>query len=318
VVGLRPSVSVIVPFLGSPPEARAAMEGLGMLMLREGDEVLLVDNGSSLPARGGTVSVVHAHAIRSSYHARNAGVRASRNPWLLFIDSDCRPSPSLIDDYFADPLPERCGIVAGEVDGDPSQRGIAARHAIAKSHLSAAAYRTIAPRPVAATVNMLVARAAWEDLGGFCEVRSGADFEFCLRAGARGWELVHQPRARVVHLHPERLRQTLAKPRRSPERSASLSAGASRRRGSRPSTVSGTRATPGAIGPATTIQTGPSRGVMPLAGVVLDELDHGLDLIRDVVLDVLADVRLRPGVGEHEDDSGDARRQDDDQKHEAE
>jgi glycosyltransferase involved in cell wall biosynthesis len=205
---------VIVPFLGSPTEAEAAIEGLRSLSLGEGDEVLLVDNGSSAPLDAGAVRVVHASEIRSSYHARNAGVMASRNPWVLFIDSDCRPSPSLIDDYFADELPDRCGIVAGEVDGDPSQRGIAARHAIDKSHLSSAAYRTIAPRPVAATVNMLVARATWDDLGGFCEVRSGADFEFCLRAGSRGWKLVYQPRARVVHLHPERLRETLAKARR--------------------------------------------------------------------------------------------------------
>jgi GT2 family glycosyltransferase len=158
--------------------------------------------------------LVAAPEKRSSYHARNVGASRARSPWLLFLDADCRPAPSLLDDYFKEATAERCGIVAGEVDGDPSAAGVAARHAIARRHLAAEPYLSRGPAPAGATANLLVRRETWQELGGFREVISGADFEFCWRAADAGWKLAYRPGARVTHVHPERLGEALRKARR--------------------------------------------------------------------------------------------------------
>jgi glycosyltransferase involved in cell wall biosynthesis len=211
----RPGVSVIVPFLGEAEEAAALLQALAALELRHGDEILLADNGSGLELDPPpTVRIVDAAELRSSYHARNVAAGQARNPWLLFMDADCRPPATLLDDYFREPVPEGCEILAGEISGDAAQTGIAARHATFKEHLSPAEYEGLGIAPVAATANLMVARALWERLGGFREVRSGADFEFCVRAAEAGAGLAHRPGARLVHRHPDRLRESYAKARR--------------------------------------------------------------------------------------------------------
>jgi hypothetical protein len=46
---------------------------------------------------------------------RNVGAEAVTTEWLLFVDSDCRPEPSILDDYFVESIPSECGVVAGSI-----------------------------------------------------------------------------------------------------------------------------------------------------------------------------------------------------------
>src|SRR5712691_3218443 len=102
--GGRPQVSVVVPFAGPAADGRRLLEALGVLSRRPGDEVIVVDNspaGVLAPLAGAGIAIIAAPARRSSYHARNVGARAAGGEWLLFLDADCRPAPTLLDDYFA-------------------------------------------------------------------------------------------------------------------------------------------------------------------------------------------------------------------------
>jgi len=105
----RPAVSVIVPFRGSAAEASAALEMLAGLELGPADEIVVADNTDDgaverIAAGGpGAPLVVPARDERSAYYARNVAAERARNPWLLFIDADCRPATSLADDYFGPP-----------------------------------------------------------------------------------------------------------------------------------------------------------------------------------------------------------------------
>jgi hypothetical protein len=212
---LRPAVSVVVPFAGDFGDAtRIAAQLLG-LTTRAADELILVDNtpaGVVGPMPG--VEVVRAARLASSYYARNRGAEAASNGWLLFVDADCLLSAGLLDEFFVEAPGERCGIVAGEIEGDPSQPGTIPRYARSRSHLAAGPPLRLGPSPAAGTANMLVRRAAWEQLGGFAEVVSGADFEFSWRAGQAGWQVEQRPGARVRHLHPRTLAELRAKARR--------------------------------------------------------------------------------------------------------
>jgi GT2 family glycosyltransferase len=209
----RPAVSVIVPFAGTAEEAHGTLDALRRLELRAADELLVVDNSprAVVPQRTGA-EVVRASQLASSYHARNVGAARATNDWLLFLDADTLPPPSLLNDYFSTSPPAGCGIVAGEVEGARDQVALTARHARSRQHLGVEANLLgHGPYPAGGTANLLVRRQAWEELDGFCEIRSGADLEFCWRAQEAGWTFALNRGARTEHLHAERLVPTLRK-----------------------------------------------------------------------------------------------------------
>jgi hypothetical protein len=101
------------------------------------------------------------------------------------------------------------------VVGAPGQEELAARYARSRGQIGEGFHIRTGPHPAGVTANLLVRRAAWEEVGGFQEgVRSGADLEFCWRVQDAGWRLLHRPSARVEHLHRERLRGMARKARR--------------------------------------------------------------------------------------------------------
>jgi glycosyltransferase involved in cell wall biosynthesis/GT2 family glycosyltransferase len=208
-------VSVIVPFGGPASAAGRVRDRLGRLELIPGDELLLVDNTAdqeveSVPGAG--IRLVRAPRERSSYYARNVGADAAGNDWLLFVDSDCRPSATLLDDYFEAEVDPRCGILAGSVEAAPDQDATVARYARARGHLDESFHLDAEPHPAGITANLMVRREVWDSLGGFHEgVKSGADIEFCWRAQDAGWTLTHVSAARVEHLHVETLAELVRK-----------------------------------------------------------------------------------------------------------
>jgi glycosyltransferase involved in cell wall biosynthesis/GT2 family glycosyltransferase len=214
-------VSVVVPFHGDDGHARAMLAALGRIELGPDDELIVADNtGAAVVERAAAdgpprTRVVQADVERSSYYARNVGAEAASGEWLLFVDSDTRPIPDLVDRYLAEPPGERVGIVAGGVRSAEGQASLAARYAHSRGHISEEWHLRTGPYPAGVTANLLVRRSAWEALGGFHEgVRSGADVEFCWRAQQLGWGLVHRPEASVEHVHPETIPELLRKARR--------------------------------------------------------------------------------------------------------
>jgi len=204
-------VSVIVPFAGDAIAARATVEAFAALELGSGDELIVVDNtqAETVPIAGGArLTVLRAGEQRSSYYARNVGAERSANPWLLFADADCRPAADLLERYFAKRPHERAGVVAGEILGEESQRSLAARWSRSRRGRRASRELELGPRPAGTGGNMLVRRAAFEQVGGFHEgIRSTADVELCWRLQERGWLLEYRPEAIAHHLDPERVRE---------------------------------------------------------------------------------------------------------------
>jgi GT2 family glycosyltransferase len=172
-----------------------------------GDELIGADNtrdGVLAGIADGEVRVVRAARERSSYHARNQGARVARRDWILFMDADCTPAAKLLDGYFEDPVPDRCGAIAGAIAPPPSQPALAARYARARNFVAIPSEPGAIP--TAPTGNMLVRRSAFERIGGFEEgVRSGGDVDFCRRLQAAGLTLELRPAAIVEHPHRERL-----------------------------------------------------------------------------------------------------------------
>jgi GT2 family glycosyltransferase len=206
----RPEISVVMPFAGDEEAAQAAVDALLALDLRAGDELILADNSGVAVARGG-VAVVRAAGERSPGHARNTGAARAHGEWILFLDADCRAPGWLLDAYFRAPVADDVGALAGEVvpllEGDT----LVARYGSARSFLSQQAHLNHPYRPRAVAANLLVRRAAFEQVGGFHEgVRAAEDTDFSWRLQQAGWRLELRRGALVEH----RYRATLGELRR--------------------------------------------------------------------------------------------------------
>ena len=214
----RSGVSVVVPFAGDQVAAAAMLEQVGRLALGDEDELLIADNSPAgdeveraLAQRGervrSSVTVVRAAKMRSSYYARNAGAERARRPWVLFLDADCIPEPSLIDRYLADEPDPSVGAISGRVAGAPGS-GLVEDWYASRRVLDQTDMYEKRQRPAAVTANLLVRRDAWEEVGGFLEgIRSGGDTDFCWRLQDRGWTLSHRPAAAVEHRHRTTVRE---------------------------------------------------------------------------------------------------------------
>ena len=199
---MRPTATVIVPFLGEQAALDGLLERLTALALRRGDEILVADNrhGAGASARG-AVRVIPVPWPRSSYSARNAAAREARGEWLVFVDADCEPASELLGAYLDPPPAEGVGVLAGAVrDVAPLPPSVVARYVVARVKMDQASTLGHPSRPYAQTANCAVRRSAFESVGGFTDgVRSGGDADLCWRLGAAGWRLEERPGAIVEH-----------------------------------------------------------------------------------------------------------------------
>jgi hypothetical protein len=188
-----------MPFAGDRAQALAAATALSQLDTVAGDELLLVDNAGTATALG-AVAVILAAGESSPAHARNVGAKAAGREWILFLDSDCRPPRDLIDAYFAEPIHDRVGALAGEVVGVADPATLAARYGAARGFLSQRQHLAHPYLPRAVAANLLVRRAAFEQVGGFYEgLRAAEDTDFTWRLQEAGWRLELRTQASVEH-----------------------------------------------------------------------------------------------------------------------
>jgi GT2 family glycosyltransferase len=206
----RPPVSVVMPFAGDPTAAREAVAGLLELRTQPGDELIVADN-SGVVVGAERVTVVRARAEQSPAHARNVGAARAGNEWILFLDADCRVPAGLLDAYFAPPPRADVGALAGEVVADGDHLGLAARYGASRNFLSQAAHLSHPYLPRAVAANLLVRRAAFEQVGGFYEgLRAAEDTDFSWRLQRAGWRLEVRMQAAVEHRYRTSVRHLRA------------------------------------------------------------------------------------------------------------
>ena len=199
----RPVVSVVMPFAGDGAAAAAAIETLLALDLRPGDELILADN-SVLPVAS-TVATGRSRSCARSPSARRR-MLATPAPPSRTTTGSCSSTPiawcttGCSTPTSRCPSPTMSGRWRARCSPRPAGDTLAARYGAARGFLSQEAHLRHPYRPRAVAANLLVRRAAFEQVGGFYEgVRAGEDTDFSWRIQAAGWRLELRTEASVEH-----------------------------------------------------------------------------------------------------------------------
>jgi hypothetical protein len=208
------SVAVVIVAHDSAGDLPRTLGALGE-QLRDGDEVVVVDNastdGSAEVARRAGVEVIETGANVGFAAGCHVGVRATSAPLVLLLNPDCEPAPGCLDALRA-VADERPGwgawqalvtLPGGEVVNTAGNL----------VHYLGFGWAGRLDEPVASVPNhphevgfasgaaMVVRRTAWERAGGFDEryFMYGEDLDLSLRLRLAGHGVGLAPAARVAH-----------------------------------------------------------------------------------------------------------------------
>lgn len=204
-------ISVVVPVLNGEKSIGNCLESMARLAYPKSKfEVIVVDNGST----DRTVEIVqnfkrehnvdvelYFQSIRSSYAARNTGVKNAKGGIVAFTDADCVASRDWLTNaeaYFSDMT---IGGVAGEVLSE-SGNSIVERYTADSEILSQKRKFNSGSLPYAQTANAIYRKELFSKIGYFDEVLSGGDADYSWRMLLNtDYKIVYAEDATVLHKH---------------------------------------------------------------------------------------------------------------------
>ncbi|MEO0981721.1 MAG: glycosyltransferase [Pseudomonadota bacterium] len=198
-----PRVSIVVPVFNSDRYLRECVESL-FAQTVDDFEIIIVDDGSTdgtpallatlageAEARGVPFKVL-SQVNAGPSPARNAGIKAARADFILFVDSDDRCDPEVAETLLSRmhaPGASRPDVVfplVRYIDADGVRHG-----AIGRPHGGFSLEEIIVSNPIHTMTGVLARRQALLDLGGFDEsFRSCGDFELWLRVARGGGDRI--------------------------------------------------------------------------------------------------------------------------------
>ncbi|WP_425908269.1 glycosyltransferase [Nitrobacter sp. TKz-YC02] len=200
-----PLISVVIPHLNQAEELDHCLASLAAQRLeRTRFEVIVVDNGSSLPPyavvgrRPGT-QLLHEKQPGPG-PARNTGIQHSSGKVLALIDADCRADPDwLRNAMHALESSQEETILGGDIriwrDDPKAFRAI-------EAYESVFAYRFklyIEQHGFSGTGNLVVRRSSFEKIGPFAGINFAEDMDWGRRACRAGFRFRYVPEMIVFH-----------------------------------------------------------------------------------------------------------------------
>ena len=191
--------AVIIPHYDDVTRLRTCLDALCVGDLGDVD-VVVVDNGSpqNLKEIKASFQMVRflAEPQKGAANARNRGVSETNSPYLFFLDSDCVVAYDWLS--VARSVVTGDDIIGGRIDvfdeTAPPRSGPQAFEAVfgfdQRTYIEAKGFSV--------TANLLMSRKVFKDVGPF---RHGVseDLDWCLRAGAKGYQITYEDRLCVGH-----------------------------------------------------------------------------------------------------------------------
>jgi mycofactocin system glycosyltransferase len=198
-------LTVVIPVHGRDEQLRTCLAALSGRW-----PVIVVDDGSRNPdaiaaeARRAGARLARHPINRGASAARNTGLALATTPVVVFLDSDCVPSPGFPGELLAHLEDPAVGMAAPRIVSPAAQRGRIAAYERRRSALDMGAQPALA-RPYGRvwyvpSAAMIARRKA---LGsGFDErLEIGEDVDLVWRMHDAGWQTRYDPRVTVAHAH---------------------------------------------------------------------------------------------------------------------
>lgn len=196
---------MVIPAYNAENQITACVEALAKQSIPSSRfEIIVVDDGSTDHTR----AVLETLPVRTILQAnqgpagaRNTGAAAATGEFILFIDSDCVPSPDFLEQMLKPFANQDVVGVSGAYK--TKQRALVARFAQFEFEER---YRMLESQPF---IDMIASHAAayrrqtFIESGGFLrELKMNEDVELSYRLSTQSGKLVFNPLAVIYHLHP--------------------------------------------------------------------------------------------------------------------
>ena len=209
-----PPLSVIVPCYNSERTIQSCLSAILNQRASFPFEVIVVDSSSDetpkiVESEYPSVRLIHLDKRAFAGAARNIGVRASKAPFCLMIDSDCVAEPCLIERAMARHGEGNYAAVGGSLgNGTPkSFSGIVGYLIEFKEFMPTAPKRLVSSAP---TANILYRRESLERYGCFDEdMWLAEDILLNWKMSAAGEHILFDPEIKVTHLNRTGFREVL-------------------------------------------------------------------------------------------------------------
>lgn len=206
-------ISLVVPVRDEAPNLPALIESIGR-QTRAPEEILIVDGGS----RDGSVEVA-SHSLRTLPNARvvqagaatpgrgrNVGIGQARNDWVALTDAGIRLEPTWLEQLVA---AAEANPAAQVVWGSYEPVAATAFARFACSAYVPARQDTPAGRARGPSIaSCLIHRPAWQQVGGFPDLRAAEDLIFMERLERAGIRSAWAPEALAWWSVPDTARAT--------------------------------------------------------------------------------------------------------------
>ncbi|HLQ10792.1 MAG TPA: mycofactocin biosynthesis glycosyltransferase MftF [Ktedonobacteraceae bacterium] len=211
-----PNVSIVVPAYNRARELERCLRSLFTLDYPAHClEIIVVDDTSTdetssmlrrmareAAARGLEMRVVCHEQRQGVGISRNTGAGAARHDLIAYLDSDCVASPGWLRELVPAFQDERVAAVGGMIRAY-DRKSLLGRYEDVRSSLfmgmQPQQVRLEGPLTYLPTANMLLRRAAWQQLSGFAPMTQGEDVDFCRRLLISGASMRYLPQGVVYH-----------------------------------------------------------------------------------------------------------------------
>ena len=212
------TLSVIIPIYNAEKYLPDLFRALEENEFENGDEVLLVDNGSTdssfymcqqqVARNPNRYHLLSYTEKAGSYAARNYAVKVSKGEALVFTDADTKPVPRWL---FNIRNTLKIGIaIAGKIELEIVNNSLWELY----DNLVHLNSEKEAANSKVATANMSVYRKDFDMVGFFEERFSGGDYDWSTRAKAAGLQIMFVQNAKVYHPTRKTFKQILTKEQR--------------------------------------------------------------------------------------------------------
>jgi len=204
------SFSFIIPVYNRPNEVRELLESLSHQIYPKSFEIVIVEDGSSIPSKDivdsfqDTLNITYLEKENSGPgDSRNYGMERAKGNYLIVLDSDCILPPqylvaaekSLIEEFV------HCygGPDAAHKSFSDVQKAINYAMTSMFSTGGIRGHKSSVDKFQPRSFNMGISKKAFEDVGGFGKIHPGEDPDLTIRIWNKGYKTKLIPEAFVYH-----------------------------------------------------------------------------------------------------------------------